>query len=246
MNEDLRTSQKAFEIPILETLIELGGSATPQQVYEYLQKKVKLLPGDWKTRPDGRTIIWKHNVAWVRWRLVQKGEIDRSQRGIWKITEKGKRRYEEEKHSYSPSNFKPIRIRPSPKRIKALNLPHPSKAAPEFLQKWATEQGLNLFELDLEGTRKKYAEYYAKKTELPDRHYLKIIKRLVVEIKSFLNGTSASVPSEEKICQWIDYCYLFEMYWEGAELFHRVSPDAVSEDLYRRTKKIAEACKNRL
>lgn len=246
MNEDLVTPQKAFEIPLLETLVELGGSASPQQVYDVLQKKMKLLPGDWKTRPDGRTIIWQNNVAWLRNTLANSEEIDRSERGTWAITDKGKKRYEKERHLYKQSDFKPVKPRSLIRRIKSLNLPHPSSTTPEFLQKWATELGLNVFEIGLEGTRERYAKYYAKKIEFPDQHYLNIIKKLVSEIRSFLNGTLTLAPSEERICQWIDYCYLFEIYWEGAELFRRISPDAVSEDLYRRTKKIAEACKNRL
>jgi len=68
----------------------------------------------------------------------------------------------------------------------------------------------------------------------------------VSAIRAFLDGASGHMPSDETLCSWIEFCYTFELFHEGAALFERVSEEAVNEWLYGRTKKIAMACRHRL
>lgn len=65
-------------------------------------------------------------------------------------------------------------------------------------------------------------------------------------IRAFLDGASGHMPSDETLCSWIEFCYTFELFREGAALFERVSEEAVGEWLYKRTKKIAMACRHRM
>ena len=187
----------------------------------------------------------------VRYKLVKKGEVDSPKHGVWRITEKGRKRYETEGSFYDQAKYPPILPRPyAPRGTVAVarkqRLIDPGEITSDFLQKWGVKQGLNLFELGIEGVKRKYVEYYRKQKGLEDEHLLKITKMTIKEIKVFLNGDSRTSLTPEKICQWIDYCYLFEMYWEGAELFNKVPQGSIPEELYRRTKKIADACQNNL
>lgn len=248
MNKDLFTPQEAFEIPVLKILIELGARGAQQEVLKHLENEVNLLDGDWQPMRSGR-IRWHSNVSWTKYRLVKKGEVDSPKRGVWLITEKGRQRYEAEGVSYDQAKYHPILPRSYAPRgrvtvTKKQRLIDPNQVTSDFLQRWGINQGLNLFELGIEGVKRKYVEYYRKQMGLEDGHLLKIIKTTIKEIKAFLTGDSQIAPTPERICQWIDYCYLLEMHEEGARLFNKVPQNSIPEELYRRTKKIADACQN--
>ncbi len=40
--------------------------------------------------------MWENRIAWVRYQLAENGEIDKSVRGMWRITEKGRERLRKE------------------------------------------------------------------------------------------------------------------------------------------------------
>ncbi len=246
MNENLITPQKAFEIPILKILIELGGSAPTRTVYDHLEKEMNLTSGDLQTMHDGREIKWQNNAAWARARLVRNGEIDNSIRGVWRITEEGRKRYEAEGPLYKQSDYPPIPARAyRPRKKGKEKLVHPTVATPEFLQRWGVNQGLNLFELGLEDVRQKYWEHYHRKAEVDDAYLLKKVKSFVKEIRAFLRGASKVGLGDERLCFWVWFCYEFELYREGALVFRRIDRDSVSPESYNLIKKIGLACEQR-
>jgi len=73
-----------------------------------------------------------------------------------------------------------------------------------------------------------------------------ILGERVAAIRAFLDGASGHMPSDETLCSWIEFCYTFELFREGAALFEGVSEESVNEWLYERAKKIAMACRHRL
>ena len=84
--------QEEYYIPILETLVELGGSAKRKEVIEkvFIKVKDKLLEDDYKEVPTG-DIRWKDRCAWARHSLKLKGYISSdSPYGIWEITDAGR------------------------------------------------------------------------------------------------------------------------------------------------------------
>lgn len=87
--------QSDVDLPLLQTLAQLGGSAKPQAVYGAVAGYFPELTEDeleqrLESYPSTRK--WWNLVQWVRQRLVESGEIDGSVRGIWSITEKGRAR----------------------------------------------------------------------------------------------------------------------------------------------------------
>jgi len=71
-----------------------------------------------------------------------------------------------------------------------------------------------------------------------------ILDQQLAQIRTFLQGRSAR-PSDEVLCDWVQFCYTFEMFDEGYELFKLVAPSAVNDWLYRRAKKLAQVCRIR-
>jgi len=87
-------SQKDIELPLLQEIVVVGGEARPLELYERVAKHFpKLTLDDKRARhPISGLPIWSNRVQWARQHLVNKGEIDASTRGIWKITDKGRAR----------------------------------------------------------------------------------------------------------------------------------------------------------
>jgi len=84
------------------------------------------------------------------------------------------------------------------------------------------------------------------KEKLPDASPLhKILDQEVESIQAYLQGRSSLQHSDEKLCDWINFCYTFEMYAEGKDLFSLVSGAEVNPWYYERTKKIAKVCEQK-
>lgn len=86
--------ESEYEIPILRYLEERGGRAPSREVVEAVGEAL----GDKLTELDKRPlksgdIRWENRAAFVRLRLVERGELaKKSPRGTWEISEKGRER----------------------------------------------------------------------------------------------------------------------------------------------------------
>lgn len=69
-----------------------------------------------------------------------------------------------------------------------------------------------------------------------------ILDREIDAIRVYLQGHSALQPEDEKLCDWVSFCYTFELYVEGVEIFSLVNPESVQPWYFERTKKIARLC----
>jgi len=88
--------QSEIELPLLKTLHELGGKAEPKELYPKLATLFpQLTEEDLTARlpSSPSTFRWHNLVQWSRQKLVEKGEIDGSTRGVWKLTSRGRARY---------------------------------------------------------------------------------------------------------------------------------------------------------
>ena len=89
------SKQIEIEIPLLQALAKLGGEGKPRDVYpivttHFPQLTVEEQEERFENYPSTRK--WTNLVQWVRQRLVDVGQIDGSQRGIWRITDSGRDR----------------------------------------------------------------------------------------------------------------------------------------------------------
>lgn len=90
----VRTPEDAFYLPILESLIELDGSAAVGDVLERVGTKMKgiLKDVDYQTVPsDPDEPRWRNTAKWARNSLVQDGRLKSGSRyGTWEITQAGR------------------------------------------------------------------------------------------------------------------------------------------------------------
>jgi len=97
MTEGTSLSRKDMEIPLLRTLVQLGGSVKAgPELYEAVAKTLRLHDEDREFDTVHGKEGWIYELQWVRYNLVQRGEIDGSKRGVWTITDKGRDRLREE------------------------------------------------------------------------------------------------------------------------------------------------------
>lgn len=85
---------KQFEIetPLLQTISEMGGSGKPKEIYPRVSQHFPQLTEEdliAKLPSSPSTFKWHNLVQWSRQGLIEKGELDGTTRGIWKLTTKG-------------------------------------------------------------------------------------------------------------------------------------------------------------
>lgn len=89
-----RTHDKEYTRPILQALIDLGGSAKSSEVLPRVELYMRpiLKPVDYDPLPsDPQSPRWRNAAQWVRYTLVQEGLLrPDSPRGVWEITEVGR------------------------------------------------------------------------------------------------------------------------------------------------------------
>jgi len=97
------TSQGNYTLPILESLIEMGGSGKMSDVLEKVLQKMrdKLTTKDYEKLPTGIGVRWKNKAQWERQRLKTEGYLKKdSPRGIWEITDEGRRYHGDLAHEH--------------------------------------------------------------------------------------------------------------------------------------------------
>ena len=87
----VRTPEKLYYRPILESLKDLGGSASKSEVLGRVFQRMKntLKEVDFETLPSGE-VRWRNTAAWARNTLVKRGLLrSDSRRGVWAISDSG-------------------------------------------------------------------------------------------------------------------------------------------------------------
>lgn len=86
--------QADYELPILQVLDEKGGRAPSREAIDAIEPILgdKLEDADRSKTASGE-IRWRNRAQFVRLSLIKKGELAKdSPRGVWEITDKGRRR----------------------------------------------------------------------------------------------------------------------------------------------------------
>lgn len=85
-------TKKDVEIPLLHVIHSLGGEVRPSDIYETLADYFRLSEKERRElTPGGTDLKFPNMVRWARNSLCNKGFLDRSVRGVWKITEVGRK-----------------------------------------------------------------------------------------------------------------------------------------------------------
>jgi restriction system protein len=99
LRRGLKTPETDYMRPVLEAVVELGGSANLNDVLDLVNQKMRGQLNDYDFAPlpsDGVTPRWRNTAQWARNTLRQQGLLrDDSPRSVWEISDKGRRWLEE-------------------------------------------------------------------------------------------------------------------------------------------------------
>jgi restriction system protein len=76
--------------PVLEALRELGGSARPGEVCDWVAQRLSISDEERAEENRSGGSRFANDVAWARFYLVRAGYLDSSSRGVWSLTERGR------------------------------------------------------------------------------------------------------------------------------------------------------------
>src|SRR5207342_2927692 len=77
--------------PVLDAIRELGGSARPSEVKEWIIRELKLPANYINAVNKGGESKFGNDVDWARFYLARAGYLDSSTRGVWSLTASGRR-----------------------------------------------------------------------------------------------------------------------------------------------------------
>jgi hypothetical protein len=84
--------QKEFRLPLMETVLELGGAAQVSDIRKVMEKKMAplLSEADYELVSTNEPRWW-NAICWERADLVREGLFAKdAERGVWKLSERGK------------------------------------------------------------------------------------------------------------------------------------------------------------
>ena len=243
-------TQTDYQAPLLRLLSELpdgqGGAAEVCRLFE--DKYGHLISDEHRQLRSDGSPEWEKKVHWARYQLKEYDLVDAPGRGIWRITEAGRRWVEENPHVMrikGVPKLSPQKSRRKSSPRKAASVPgitlemleQTRKAMPtdQFRQLWGA-----LYDQLLTEERAK-AITAITQTELGRRAHQRLD-----EIHVFLCGKAASLPPAEVLCDWIHFCYALELYREAAALLPYIRGDEVDQATYKRAKRVASLCRNKL
>lgn len=79
-----------FFQPVIDALVELGGSGQPSEVKELIADKLNITEDEQGEQIASGASRFSKNVDWARFYLAKAEFIDASTRGVWSLTEKGR------------------------------------------------------------------------------------------------------------------------------------------------------------
>ncbi len=77
--------------PVLDALDELGGSGRPTEIIELIAKKLNLSEEEQSAQISSGQSRFGNRVGWARFYLAKAGIIDSSTKGVWSLTEVGRK-----------------------------------------------------------------------------------------------------------------------------------------------------------
>ena len=98
MDNNKITPDILYQFFILGILVKLGGSADTATVIKRIRENYgdKFSEKDLMETEKTKVVRWENNVKWARKHLVDAGYLEKgSPRGIWEITNEGRKKYKE-------------------------------------------------------------------------------------------------------------------------------------------------------
>lgn len=226
----------------LLAIYHLGGKANTARALDYLGRILKPAFEDEDMVPEIRNGVrvnaqrWHHDIH-ARLSNPVNGlrytgyvlPVSESARGVWALSDKGRHRIQTLlKAGHDPESHITLN-----ELSESLDLP--------FL-KGETSPPPMPEQLDIAPSRRGRPPRQSVPEYNSESRQSQILAEEIARIREFLNGNGALRPDDQTLCDWVWFCYKFEMYAEGTTLFPLIHSESVDRWLYERTKKLAEIC----
>ena len=244
-----------YEIALLRLLATLpGGQGSTAEVCRLFGAEYKhRIPSRDLETVHGSEPKWLNIVRWGRNSLIKHGLVDAPDRGVWRITAAGRRWVEE---NPGPIKLEPGTERRRDKAIKTSFPLPPTKPKDPRLADITLEKLERIRELmPPDEFRREWGPLYdlllAKEqgkavTEITPSEIGRRARQRLDDIHALLRGSNTTLPSGEIVCDWIHFCYALDLLREAAALLQYVRDTDVDPAIYRRAKRVAEACRSKL
>jgi hypothetical protein len=215
-----------YTLALLQLLNEEGRLTTRLAIEAFEKKYRDRIPEDMYGMV-GNEVKWANRVRWERLNLARLGLMGNDQRGIWYITEKG---------------YQFLREHPDDalRQLQDL-LATDANRAKEERQKKPRTPNIKI-SMPKKIIENRQATLSSQEFEDIDSLAHRKLRQEIQTIRDYLHGVSALQPSNELLCDWVHFCYNFELYAEGLELYTLVASDDVNPWYYERTRKMARLC----
>jgi restriction system protein len=80
-----------FFQPVIDALLELGGSGRPEEVVDIIAARLDISEEEQTAAISSGESRFKNKITWARFYLAKAGLIDASTRGVWTLTEDGRK-----------------------------------------------------------------------------------------------------------------------------------------------------------
>ena len=255
MQQPIIETQADYYVPLLRILADLPkGAATAQEVVaRFLDRYGNYIAAEHREHLSSNPDIakWESNIHWARNKLRMLGFLDTSHRGIWKLSDAGRRWLEENPEALLLEQANKSRRGPRAANPARTSHAEPTQPPPgvslEMLEQTKQVMGEDVFRQVWGALYDQLvaAERAKAITSVSDRDLLQAARQQVRQIQDYLQGHNGNRPSSEQLCDWIHFCYQFSLYREAAALFTLVNPDDVNPWYLERTRKIAAASRSR-
>ena len=246
-NESTFETVKDYGLPLLYLLHSLSdGQCNAAEACRMFERRYgdQIPQAHRQERTSRGDAVWEYRVHVGRHYLWKRGFLHSPNRGVWRLTEEGRRWAKENPDARS--------LPPMESRRTAHTARRPTRAS-----RRESQFGINLDMLEqtrkvmpAEEFRQVWGELYdqllteerAKAiSQITQRELTRRTRRRVDEVHAFLQGESANPPTPESLCDWVHFCYALELHREAGSLLQYLTAEEVDPAIYRRAKKLAVA-----
>lgn len=227
-----------YSLALLQLLYKEGELSTRIALQRFEESYRDRIPDDMYSMV-GNEVKWSNRVRWDRLSLARLNLMGNDRRGVWYITVKG-RSFLENHHEDVLSELQRLlssdAVRAKEERQKrAKNISSTSKISPDADQRKNAGS-------PKKSKRNQPNTYESRAPNLRELNAHRKLDQEIQTIRDYLNGASNLQPSNELLCDWVNFCYLFEFYTEGASLYPLISVEDVDLWYFERTRKLARLC----
>lgn len=227
-----------YTLALLQLLVSEGPMTTRAALETFEKRYHDRIPKDMYGM-TGNEVKWSNRVRWERLNLARLEFMGNDKKGIWYATEKG-RQFLQENPDEPLNQLQDLisldAIRMKEKRQKKVKEPSTKTTKPSGIKQKKKPKTPR----QRSGNQQRLLT--TPQIDPTNTNAYRILNQEIQTIRDYLRGVSSLQPSNELLCDWVNFCYTFELYAEGIELYTLVTLEGVNSWYYKRIRKMARLC----